>query len=122
MKSRLNIENFSGISVEATLQDIHAKNLTKNLASVAILEAEKKNDSLKNNRKYIYKINVTHALSQLKDNIVRFMMNTAIEGLSQLLIKKISQITNAYRPNRKFERPHRRMSKDKYPMAYKRLC
>jgi hypothetical protein len=122
MKSRLNIENFSGLSVEAILQDIHAKNLTKNLTSVAIFEAEKMNDSLGSKRKYKYKINVTHALSQIKDNIVRFMMKTAIEGLSQLLINKISQVTNAYRENRKFERPHRRMSKDKYPIAYKRLC
>jgi hypothetical protein len=38
MKSRLTIENFSGFSVEAVLQDIHAKTLTKNLAAVAIIE------------------------------------------------------------------------------------
>ena len=41
MKSRLTIENFSGFSVEAVLQDIHAKTLTKNLAAVAIIEADR---------------------------------------------------------------------------------
>lgn len=119
MKSRLNIENFSGVSVEAVLQDIHAKTLTKNLTSIAIIEASKSKCNL---RKYKYKINVTHALSQLKDNVVRLLMRISIDGLSQLMIEKISKVTNAYRPDRKFERPHRRMNKNKYPIAYKRLC
>jgi len=119
MKSRLNIENFSGVSVEAILQDIHAKTLTKNLASIAIIEA---NRAKPNVRKYKYKINVTHALSQLKDNVVRFLMGISFDGLSQLMIEKISQVTNAYRPDRKFQRPDPRMNKEKYPVAYKRLC
>ena len=119
MKSHLNIENFSGVSVEAILQDIHAKTLTKNLASIAIIEA---NRAKPNVRKYKYKINVTHALSQLKDNVVRFLMGISFDGLSQLMIEKISQVTNAYRPDRKFQRPDPRMNKEKYPVAYKRLC
>ena len=122
MKSRLNIENFSGMSVEAILQDIHAKTLTKNLASIAIFEAEKITNLTRNKCNHKYKINVHHALSQIKDNIVRFMMKTSIEGLSQLMINKISQVTNAYRENRKCDRSEKRMSKNKYPTAYKRLC
>lgn len=119
MKSRLSIENFSGISVEAILQDIHAKTLTKNLTSIAIIEANKIKSSP---RKYECRINVTHALSQLKDNIVRLLMNISINGLSSLVIERISKITNPYRPDRKFERPHRRMIRVKYAMAYKRPC
>ncbi len=122
MKSRLNIENFSGISVEAILQDVHAKTLTKNLASIAIFEAENIANRTSKKRKHQYKINVFHALNQLKDNVVRFLMKTAIEGLSQLMIIKISQITNAYRENRRCDRSEKRMSKNKYPTAYKRLC
>lgn len=41
MKSRLNIKHFSGSSVEAILQDTHAKTLTKNLTSVAIIEVKR---------------------------------------------------------------------------------
>jgi len=119
MKSRLNIENFSGISVEAILQDIHAKTVTKNLTSIAISQVK---ISKPKERKYVYKINVSHALSVMKHNIVRLLMNLSSDGLSGMIIEKISQATNAYRPDRKFERPHRRMSKDKYPIAYKRLC
>ena len=84
------------------MQDIHAKIQTKNIASIAIIEA---NRAKPNVRKYKYKINVTHALSQLTDNVVRFLMGIAIDGLSWIMIEKISQVTNEYRPDRKFERP-----------------
>ncbi len=104
--------------MEAVLQDIHAKTLTKNLASIAIIEANKVKSNV---RKYRYKINVTHALSQLKDNVVRLLMCISNDGLSWLMIEKISQVTNAYRPDRKFDRPHVRMSVDKHPIAYERL-
>lgn len=40
MKSLLEIEKFSGLSVKAIKQDIHAKVLTKNIATIAILEAD----------------------------------------------------------------------------------
>jgi hypothetical protein len=85
MKSRLNIENFSGVSVEAVLQDIHTKTLTKNLASIAIIEANKVKSNV---RKYKYKINVSHALGQLKDNVVRLLMCISNDGLSRLMIEK----------------------------------
>ncbi|MBK8973427.1 MAG: hypothetical protein IPM37_19505 [Hahellaceae bacterium] len=91
MKSRLTIENFSGFSVEAVLQDIHAKTLTKNLAAVAIIEADRLSSQVERKRKHHYKLNVSHALNQLKDNIVRFLMGTAVKGLSDLLIAKISR-------------------------------
>ncbi len=40
MKSRLEVENFSGLSVEAIKQDVHAKVLTKNIAAIAVYEAD----------------------------------------------------------------------------------
>jgi hypothetical protein len=85
MKNRLNIENFSGVSIEAVLQDIHAKTLTKNLTSIAIIEASKSKCSVRESK---YKINVIHALSQLKDNVFRLLMRISIDGLSQLMIEK----------------------------------
>jgi hypothetical protein len=42
LKSRLNIENYSSVSVEGVLQDLHAKLLTKNLAACAIHDAKQK--------------------------------------------------------------------------------
>jgi len=122
MKSRLNIENFSGVSVEAVLQDINAKLLMKNLASVALNEANEPKEIPGKNRKHTYKLNFTFAINLLKDNIVRFMMKIATENLDVLLIDKISTVTNAYRPNRKFARKDKRTTPNKYPMTYKRMC
>jgi len=123
MKSRLTIENFSGISVEAILQDIFAKVLTKNIAAVAIFEGDKLKDKKHKERKYQYRINFTYTLSQLKDNIVRFLLCSPSSNLSSLLIANISTVVNAYRPDRKFIRLDKRAnrSRAKYNMAYKML-
>jgi hypothetical protein len=40
LKTRLNIENYSNLSVEGALQDLHAKYLTKILASATDFEAK----------------------------------------------------------------------------------
>ena len=56
LKSRFNIENFSGISIEAILQDLHAKLLTKNLAATAIHDAKRKVKPSEKHRFYKYKI------------------------------------------------------------------
>ena len=125
MKSRLTIENFSGVSVEAVMQDIHAKVLTKNIAAVAIFEADKVKDEKYKHRKHQYKINFTYTLSQLKDNIVRFLLCPISFNLSGLLIANISTIVDAYRPDRSFIRMDRRVrhgwNRPKYNMAYKRV-
>ena len=122
LKSRLNIENFSSVSVEGVLQDIHAKLLTKNITACVIHDAKQKLENTKNNRIYNYKINFTFALNQLKDNIVRFTMKLAKCQLYELLISKILKNLSAIRPNRKFVRKDRTFVPKKYPMSYKRMC
>ena len=124
MKSRLTIENFSGLSVEAVLQDIHAKVVTKNIAAVAIVEADKVVHKTCKKRQLKYKINFTYTLSQLKDNIVRFLLHLASADLSTLFIKTISSAVNAYRPDRHFIRKDKRKlgwNRPKYNVAYKRI-
>ena len=123
MKSRLNIENFSGLSPEAILQDIYAKTLTKNLASLTIIEAEKIDTKREiSKRKYRSKINVMQTLCQLKDNIVRFIFHKHYPELSRQLIEKVSTLLVPIRPNRKCERNTNRMHLKKFPLAYKRMC
>ena len=100
LKCRLDLEVYSGYSVEAILQDLHAKVLTKNITAVAIFEAEKIKEIRYKNRKIKYKINATHALSQMKDNIVRLLLNNPPLGLSELLIESIASVTDAFRPER----------------------
>jgi hypothetical protein len=122
LKSRLNIENYSSVSVEGVLQDLHAKLLTKNLAACAIHDAKQKIKKPKNNRLYEYKINFTFAINQLKDNVVRFIMKLAERELYELMISKISKNLSVIRPARKFFRQDRRNKTNKYPMNYKRMC
>jgi hypothetical protein len=42
LKNRLNIENYSSVSVEGILQDLHAKLLIKNLSAAAIHDVKRK--------------------------------------------------------------------------------
>lgn len=121
MKSRLEIENFSGLSVEAIQQDIHAKVLTKNIAAIAIIEADLIAKEKYKHRKIQYKINFTYTLSQLKDNIVRFVMRIVKGDLFEAFIKQIACAVNAVRPGRKYARETDKVRQNKYPVAYKRV-
>lgn len=122
MKSRLTLENFSGLSVDAVMQDIHAKTLTKNIAALAVINTEPLKTYHCNQRKHVYKINLTYALSQIKDTIVRFLLHIAPLNLSQLLIEKIASALNDCRPGRRYKRPKDKRNRvNKYPIAYKRV-
>jgi len=104
MKSRLEVENFSGYSVEAIQQDIYAKVLTKNMAAVAILEADVLAKVKYRHRKNKYQINFSYTLSQFKDNIIRFVLHLIpLETIFEF-IERLSNVVNAVRPGRKFER------------------
>lgn len=124
MKSRLEMENFSGLSVEAIKQDVHAKVLTKNIAAVAVYEADFITQEKYSHRKRKYRINFTYALSQMKDNVVRFIMALAPPETSALLIQQISKAVNALRPERSFSRGSQdemRKRVKRHYMAYKRV-
>lgn len=121
MKSRLDIENFSGLSVEAIKQDIHAKVLTKNLGAVAIIEANVLVEEQYGHREKQYKINTTFVLSQLKDNVIRFIMRIEKIDLIEVFILAISKVVNAVRPDRKSYRNKAKVRQYKYPRAYKRI-
>ncbi len=123
MKSRVNIENFSGKSVEAVLQDIHAKVLTKNLAAIAMFDAEAIKKKVVKSRKRQYCINFTHALGLLKGNVIRLMLGMAADNLCHQFITKIAKVLTVIKPDRSFKRPkNNRARVNKYPMAYKRAC
>jgi len=123
MKSRLEMENFSGLSVEAIEQDIHAMVLTKNIAAIAILEAEIIAKKKFEHRKRAYKINFSYALSQLKDNVVRFVLSMGSLDLMKLFISRIACVVNAVRPERSFKRKQdsMRSRRKRHSIAYKRV-
>ena len=124
MKSRLEMENFSGLSVEAVKQDIHAKVLTKNIAAIAVLEADLIAKEKHRNRKRKYRINFTYALSQLKDNIVRFTLRIIHLDALCIFVEQISKVVDAVRPERTFPREDKgsliKRRRKRY-IAYKRV-
>ncbi len=124
MKSRLEVENFSGLSVEAIKQDVHAKVLTKNIAAIAVYEADSIAKEIYSHRKRGYRINFTYALSQLKDNVIRFVLQLVPPEITALLIRQIAKVVNALRPERSFPRGDQdkmRKRVKRHYMAYKRV-
>lgn len=104
MKSRIEVENFSGKSVESVYQDFHAKVFTANLTAAMIHPAQNTVEQQTQERQYSYQVNLSQALSKMKDTVV-LLFNSSnifrlISNLFDLFIKTIEPI----RPNRKFQR------------------
>ena len=105
IKNKLEVENFSGRTVEAIRQDFFITMYMSNVASVACWEAQ---DTVEEARKlkankYYYHVNVSHAIGTLKDRLIMAIMepnDTArikkIEKILDLLIKHVIP----KRPNR----------------------
>lgn len=105
IKSRLQVEQFSGLSVEAVQQDFHAKVLSKNLASVLARSAQNLVEKDTVNHRHAYRVNGTMVLSKLKEVLPRWLsgqdMGTCF--LSRFL-KMLSCYREAIRQNRQYER------------------
>ena len=70
MKSRLEIENFSGKSCLAIAQDFHAKIFSCNLTAILVSGTDEMVKRVCENRRRKYKPNFTQALNRMKNSIV----------------------------------------------------
>jgi hypothetical protein len=73
---QLEVENFSGRTVDAIKQDFFATIYMANVAAVACWDAQKdvnEKRELKNN-KYSYHVNVNHAIGTLKDRFIMMLL------------------------------------------------
>lgn len=106
LKCRLDLENFTGKTPHAILQDFYAKIFISNLCTSLTLDQqlEIENRQEKKVRKHRYKLNRSFALSTLKDLPIHFFLKNnitrALKAFKALIIKAIEPI----RPGRKFER------------------
>jgi hypothetical protein len=118
IKCRIEVENFSGTSVLAIYQDFHAKLFTANLTAILARPAQKVVSQDGAGKKNPYQVNLTNAISKIKDTVVLFFIHhdifALLENLWQLMIKTIEPI----RPNRSYPRI-RRVQPRKFPMCYK---
>jgi hypothetical protein len=118
MKSRIEIENFTGTSVLAVYQDFHAKLFTKNLTAILAYPAQQAVRRNSQGKKYTYQVNMTNALSKMKDTIVLLFQRTAILPILSRLWQVMTQVIEPIRPGRSFPRK-KRVKRRRFPMTYK---
>ncbi|NJM15262.1 MAG: IS4 family transposase [Bacteroidales bacterium] len=122
LKSRIEIEDFSGKTARAVRQDFHAKVLLMTLCAAYAFPIEQKviaEYKADETRKYAQKINRTNALSTTMEILVEtFIKNNIVRALSAFdqIVENTREII---RPNRKVPRNHRQ--KKPYSMNYKQL-
>jgi hypothetical protein len=120
MKSRLEIENFSGKSCLAVNQDFYAKIFSCNLTTLLISGTDQIVKEICEKRKRKYKPNFTQALNRMKNSIVLLFcrqQEVVMEYLSELEHLFVSNL-EIVRDDRSFDRNFRK-SKRIYPMPYK---
>lgn len=105
MKSRLVVEQFSGKTVHAIEQDFFAKVLSKNLVVMFAEASQTIVDEKLKGTQWRYQINLTAAISLLKNKMVRFVFSPGkIRERLRRLIEQIAENKNAVRPDRSFAR------------------
>ena len=120
MKSRLEIENFSGKSCLSVLQDFHAKIFACNLTAILIRGTDEIIEKRCGKRKIIYKVNFTQALNRMKNSVVLLFcrkketVGLYLDQLVQLFAANLEPV----RKDRHYQRNFRK-SKRIYPMPYK---
>lgn len=118
MKSRLEVENWSGKSVEAVYQDFHATIFAKNLAAILVQPAQQVVRQQSAHKKYTYQVNMTHLYSQLKMTIVKLFLAANPLKLLRMLWQHMIGTVEPIRPNRSNPR-NKRVKRVRYPVNYK---
>lgn len=118
MKSQIEVENWSGMSVLAIYQDFHAKVFTKNLTAILAHPVQKAVEQESHEKKYIYRVNIKHAFSKMKDTIVllfqRLDILSLLNQLWYLLLKTIEPV----RIGRSYPR-EKRVKPRRFSVSYK---
>jgi len=122
-KCRIQIENFSGKSVEAIYQDFYAKLFTLNLTAALIHPVHEMARTEYQGRKFKYHVNLSQALSKMKHTVAVLFNrpNREIEGIIIKLFKLFLDSVLPLRPGRKS--PRKKGPKQQgYHMSYKQLA
>ena len=107
MKHRVQVENWSGTSVLAIYQDFHAKVFTKNLTAILAHPVTTQLAVACQDTQHVYRPNMTHALSKMKDTVVLLLNRTTIVPVLKNLWLLISNTLEPVRPNRSYPRKKR---------------
>lgn len=122
MKSRIEIENFTGKTVHSIYQDFYARIFSMNLTAVLVHAAQDLLDQEKDYSPISYRVNFTYALSCMKDTIVQLMMNSRPYKYCSKLIQLFRSTFEPVRPNRSFPRNKIRRDRRLHFHCYKRTA
>jgi len=117
IKNKLEVENFSGRTVDAIMQDFFITMYLSNMAAIACWDAQADVDEARKykDNKYEYHVNVNHAVGTLKD---RFIM-ALLEPRKRIRNKKINQIMQLLKEHVVPYRPDRSKPRNKWPRKAK---
>lgn len=118
-KHKVCIENFTGKSVRAVLQDFYVKLYIMNLTAAIVnpINEALSKPLVKVKRKRIHKVNFTEAIFSMKKAVVSFFLFQKIDETIKHLAQRCAKITEPMRKNRKYHRHH--LPKKKHHMCYK---
>lgn len=123
LKLRSELGNWSGRSIEAVRQDVHAKVLTFNLNNLAVRAAQEQVDekARRKSRRHQYVVNRAQALSRMKDTVVRMLRDKDNGRLIDRLIDAMAQNIEPVRKGRHNPRKPRPAAGLRYKHSYKPL-
>jgi hypothetical protein len=119
IKHRLQIENFTGKSVETIYQDFHARIFTLNLTAILIHPVQEEITQDSQHKTYAYQVNFTKALSYVKDTLVLLFIRPAISKILDSLMLLFRQKPEPIRPNRRYSRKRKLRNRQTYSFNYK---
>jgi hypothetical protein len=122
LKSRAELENFSGKTSIAVKQDFQAKIFSMTLCAIyahPIEEKVREEFKADEKRKHEQKINRTSALSMLQNLLVPIFLKKKFKKAMEAFDDLVYKTREIIRPNRKNPRNHK--PKKLYNMVYKRL-
>ena len=122
LKSRIELEYFSGKTARAVRQDFHAKVFLMTLCAAyahpiedRVVEEYKADQ----NRKFDQKINRTNALSMTQDILIAVFLRKQFEKALNAFDEIVAKTREIIRPGR--SNPRKKRPKQLYSMNYKRL-
>lgn len=125
IKNKLQIENFSGNTPIAILQDFYATMYLTNMAAFAQMDCEKELEKKqkKEDQEYEYKPNVSMIISTLKLDFIKMFLEHSERKQKKIFKRVMNQLRHyviPIRPNRSFKRQHKHPSL-KFPNNSKNL-
>jgi hypothetical protein len=107
IKSRLDLENFSGLSAEAIRQDLHATIFLSNMESILVQPAQRQLQQNSQQRKHPAQVNHAVSFHALKTQIIRLLLSE--EPIHQVL----SKLERLFLDNPVSSRPGRKAPRQK---------